>query len=79
MRITWHCEKCGSIGSNENRSLRASSVNEGRIARMMHDAVSPHCAPEPIHLRVRVVSSGTTQVQEAGCGEAATPDGQIQR
>lgn len=54
MKITWHCARCGSIGASENKSLKASSVNDGKLARMLHDAVAPNCHPAPSDITVRV-------------------------
>lgn len=55
MKVVWHCAKCGSVGSSENRSLKPQSVNDGRLARVLHDAVSPNCHPEPFDITARVV------------------------
>jgi len=54
MKIVWHCEKCGSGGSSENKSLKPQSVNDGRLARMLHDSISPNCHPEPSDIYVRI-------------------------
>lgn len=62
MKITWHCEKCGCVGSSENRAAKVSSTNEGRLARMLHDAVSPNCQPEPSDITVR--ARGADEGQE---------------
>jgi len=53
MKILWHCEKCGSIGSSETRTP-ADRASEGRLARLLHDAVSPDCKPEASDIRVTV-------------------------
>jgi hypothetical protein len=52
MKITWHCAKCGSLGSSESRAT-VSSTNEGRLARMLHDSVSPNCHPQQGDIDVR--------------------------
>lgn len=57
MRIDWRCDKCGCSGSSENKALKAASVNMGRFARVLHDAVSPHCHPEPGDVRVTRVDA----------------------
>jgi len=59
MTIAWHCAKCGSTGSSTNK-LQAASVNEERLARMLHDAVSPNCKPEAGDITVSVRADDST-------------------
>jgi len=56
MRIEWHCDKCGCSGSSENKNLKVASANDGRLARMLHDSVSPNCRPEKAEVSVKVTA-----------------------